>query len=355
MPSSSKPDRLDQSAAPAPPPESRPASSYRVVVLGGGEAGLAVVHALRDTPLAADLALIEPSTYHYTQRDWMKVGTEGAQKEQTRSALSSQIPSSVTWLQRRATYIDTAHQHVLLNSDETVRYDHLVVALGTTALWNRIRGLEEHLGTAGLCSVYGYHLSERTWEMIRAFDGGRAFFTAPSSPYKGGTAPLKILRRAQALWHKTGAAENTELFFTTATPKNDIGPAYAELLDRCAKHSPHVYYGYELCEVRPEQREAVFSVNKGNSRSMDVLRYDLLHVVPPMRPPSLLEQSGLAHESGPLKGYLAVDARSLRHTQFPTVFGVGDAIGIEDEKSAERAREQAYVVAHALHQTTKEQ
>ena len=116
-----------------------------------------------------------------------------------------------------------------------------------------------------------------------------------------------------------------------------------------------MYYGYELCEVRPEQREAVFSVTKGNSSSQDVLRYDLLHVVPPMRPPSLLEQSGLAHESGPRKGYLAVDAGSLRHRRFSAVFGVGDAIGTDDVKTAERAREQADIVARTLLQTTQEE
>jgi sulfide:quinone oxidoreductase len=354
-PSSPQPNRREQSAAPSQPRSPEADASYGVVVLGGGEAGLAVVHALQDTALAADLALIEPSTYHYKQRAWMEVGTMGADKEQTRSALSSRLPSSVTWRQQRATRIDPEHQHVLLDSDETLEYDYLVVALGTNVLWDRIRGLEDHLGTAGLCSVYGYDLSERTWEMIRDFDGGRAFFTAPSSPYKGGTAPLKILRRAQALWHETGAAENTELFFMAATPKEDVDPNYAELLDRSTQGPLHVYHGYELCEVRPEQREAVFSVTKGNTSSQDVLQYDLLHVVPPMRPPSLLEQSGLAHESGPMKGYLAVDAESLRHRQFPTVFGVGDALGLDAVKTAERAREQAEIVARALRRTTQEE
>jgi sulfide:quinone oxidoreductase len=190
--------------------------------------------------------------------------------------------------------------------------------------------------------------------MIRSFDGGRAFFTAPSSPYKGGTAPLKILRRAQALWQETGAAADTELFFTTATPKDDLSPDYAELLAQSAPDTFHVYYGYELCEVRPEQQEAVFSVTKGMSSSQDVLPYDLLHVVPPMRPPALLEESGLAHESGPLKGYLAVDPESLRHTRFPTVFGVGDALGLDAVKTAERAREQATTVARALRRTAPE-
>jgi sulfide:quinone oxidoreductase len=100
--------------------------------------------------------------------------------------------------------------------------------------------------------------------------------------------------------------------------------------------------------VRPERREAVFSVRKGKARSEDVLGYDLLHVVPPMRPPALLEESGLAHQDGPMKGYLAVDPESLRHRRFDIIFGLGDAVGVEGVKTREQAREQATQVARTL-------
>lgn len=358
--SSPKSPSPNKEASHAPDAQSQSPSTYRIVVLGGGEAGLTVVHALSRTDVASRMALIEPSRHHYVQRNWMLVGTKGAQKEHTRSDLRSQIPQSVEWIQKRVTSIDPEQRRVCLASGADLQYDYLVVALGTNVLWHRIRGLQENLGTHGICSVYGYEQAEQTWEMLRAFNGGRAIFTAPSSPYKGGAAPLKILHQAEALWRTTGTRPHTDLYFTIATPKEHIGPEYTDLLPtnrlaQAPREGLHVFAGYDLIEVRPERREAVFSVTKGNSRSRDVLPYDLIHVVPPMRPPALLEHSGLAYERGPMKGYLEVDPASLRHTRFPTVFGVGDAIGIDAVKTGERAREQADTVAHALRRLIRDE
>lgn len=326
-------------------------ASYRIVIVGGGEAGLALLDSLAETDLLPDVALIEPSTSHYDQPAWMRVGTEGMPKEQTRSDVGRRIPSQATWIRDRVTGLVPTTQTITTDSGTEIRYDYLVVALGTEVLWDRIRGLKPNLGARGICSVYGYDQAERTWEMIRAFEGGRALFTAPSSPYKGGTAPMTVLRRAESLWRDLGVRDRTEIFYTTASSAEESEGR----LDRDAEEDLHVYAGYELLEVRPEAGEAVYSVTKGQSQSRDVLRYDLIHVVPPMRPPALVEESGLAYRDGPLKGYMEVDPESLRHRQFSNVFGLGDAIGIEGAKTGERAREQAAAVARTLQRIAEEE
>lgn len=324
-------------------------STYRVVVLGGGQGGLAVLRALREADGADEIALIEPSTVHYDQPAWMRVGTEGLEKEQTRSPEHLHIPPEVTWIQDRGQLIDPDAQVVTLNGGAEVRYEYLVVALGTDVHWDRIRDLKENLGHEGICSVYGYESAEQAWKQIRMFEGGRALFTAPSTPHKSGSAPLRLLFRAEALWRETSVRDRTELYFATASASEAMGSEYEDLLDRSDREDDiHVFPGYDLVEVRPDRREAVFNVSKGASQSQDVLRYDLLHVVPPMRPPALLEQSGLAYSSGPMRGYLEVDPDTLRHPRFKTVFGIGDAVGVAGVKTGERARAQAETVAHAL-------
>lgn len=326
-----------------------PTASHRIVILGGGEAGLTALDALGHTDLTPHLALVEPSDYHYDQPAWMRVGTEGLEKERTRSREDLEVPTDVTWYQQQAARIRPEAQTVTLADDTCIGYDYLLVALGTETHWGRIRHLEEHLGHHGICSAYGYEQAERTWEMIQAFEGGRALFTAPSTPFKGGDAPLQILRNAEAVWRENGVRDQTELYFTTAAHPDLAGDPYAELMEReTARGDLHVYTGYELVDVRPDQQEAVFSVTKGNSQSEAVLPYDLLHVVPPMRPPALLEDSGLAYRDGPMKGYMEIVADTFRHKRFDTVFGIGDAIGVEGVKTGERARRQAQAVAEVL-------
>ena len=332
--------------SPTPPPQ----SSFRFVVLGGGEAGLTLLDELHQWDLTSDVALVEPSAYHFKQREWVRVGTEsGVAKEQTRSEIQDRLPPSVTWIREEATGIAPNEHQVTLGNGTTIHYDYLIVALGTTPDWDRIRGLKEHLGTEGLCSVYGYEQSETTWKLIRSFGGGRALFTAPSPPHKGGIAPLTVLQRAESLWRETGALPHTELFFVTATSPTTAGASYRKMIEREAEEDHiHVYAGYDLVEVRPDRHEAVFVVDKGQSTSKAVLPYDLLHVVPPMRPPALLLESGLAIQDGPMRGYLAVHPDSFRHQQFDTIFGVGDTLGIEGVKTGERARSQALDLAQTL-------
>jgi sulfide:quinone oxidoreductase len=309
-----------------------------IVVLGGGAAGMALLNELDRLGRAGAATLIEPSPDQYDQPEWVRVGTEGTAKEGTRTARRPKLPSATTWIQSRATAILSDAHMVVTEGGPTVHYEYLVVALGIETLWDRIRGLKSSLGSDGICSVYGYEQAEQTWEMIRTFEGGRAIFTAPSTPHKGGHAPFQILRRAESLWEDTGVRDQTELFFATA----------AEEADAASAGTLHVYTSHDLIEVRPTAREAVFTHTKGQSQSQNVLPYDLLHVVPPMRPPTLLEESELAYRDGPLKGYMEVHPESLRHKRFDSVFGIGDAIGVEGVKTGDRARTQAAAVAHTL-------
>ena len=89
-------------------------------------------------------------------------------------------------------------------------------------------------------------------------------------------------------------------------------------------------------------------MSKGVSLTQDVVRYDLIHVVPPMRPPSVIETSPLAYQVGPTRGFLEVNPDTLQHRRYPNVYGVGDVIGVEAEKTGERARRQARQVARRL-------
>jgi sulfide:quinone oxidoreductase len=323
--------------------------SFPIVLLGGGEAGRSLLDALDEAGRADRILLIEPSSNYYYQPDWMRVGTGDLPKEQTQFAMADRVPDATTWLQESVTAIDAEQRLLTTDRGTVVAYDYLVVALGTTPNWDRVRGLEGHLGTHGICSVYGYGHAEQAWEMIQSFSGGRALFTAPSRPHKGGPAPLTILRRAESVWRDTGVHDQTDLFFVTASSPTFAGDAYSELIEREShEETVHVYSGYDLIDVRPERREAVFSVSKGQSQSKDVLPYDLLHVVPPMRPPALLAESDLALQDGPLRGYLPVDPDTFRHPRFDRIFGVGDAIGIEGVKTGERARAQAERLAQTL-------
>ena len=67
----------------------------------------------------------------------------------------------------------------------------------------------------------------------------------------------------------------------------------------------------------------------------------MLHVVPPQVSHAVVANSPLAAANG----FVEVDETTLRHKRFENIFGLGDAAGTSNAKTAAAARVQAPVVA----------
>lgn len=60
------------------------------------------------------------------------------------------------------------------------------------------------------------------------------------------------------------------------------------------------------------------------------LKYEMLHVTPPMGPSSVVKGSPLADEAG----WLDLNKETLQHTRYPNVFGIGDCTSLPTAKTA---------------------
>jgi sulfide:quinone oxidoreductase len=103
-------------------------------------------------------------------------------------------------------------------------------------------------------------------------------------------------------------------------------------------------FGYELVEVRPPEREAVFKTRDGPTTTVT---YDLLHAVPPQSAPDFLKSGPLAVRDDP-KGWVDVDGETLQHRRHPEVFALGDCAGAPNAKTGAAVRKQAPVVVENL-------
>jgi sulfide:quinone oxidoreductase len=76
-----------------------PTTHHRVVVVGGGTAGISVAARLCQGWLNhTDVAIIEPSDKHYYQPLWTLVGGGAAKREQTERNEASVIPRKAKWI-----------------------------------------------------------------------------------------------------------------------------------------------------------------------------------------------------------------------------------------------------------------
>lgn len=329
-------------------------SRHNVIVIGGGTGGISVAARLYRALGNPDVAVIEPSAYHYYQPMWTLVGAGIFPKERSRRLEADVMPPRATWIKENATAIDPERQVVTLGDGQRIGYDFLVVAPGLQIDWDRIEGLRDGLRTEGVCSIYDYEEAERTWTMMRSFEGGSALFTMPGTPIKCGGAPQKIMYLADDLWHKTGVRDRSTITFASAKGGIFPVPAFRTVLEQVVlRKGIETKFEHDLIRLRPDAKEAVFRVShrptNGEKTSEEVvLPYDFIHVTPPMSAPDFIKESPLSHQSGTLKGWMDVDPYTLQHTAYPNVFGLGDVAGIPTSKTGAAIRKQAPVVSKNL-------
>lgn len=317
---------------------------HHVLIIGGGAAGISVAARLtRGRQALSDVAVIEPSEKHYYQPLWTLVGAGLARKEASERSEAAVMPRNVTWIRDAAATIDAEQKIVTTAGGRTISYDWLVVAAGLQINWDKIPGLREAVGHAGVCSNYSYATVDSTWNAIRSFQGGRAIFTNPSGAVKCGGAPQKIMYLADDWFRKRGVRDQAEVIYASALPVIFAVEPYRSALEKVAQRKQiDCRFQHELIEVRAESREAVF--RQLDTKELVVLKYDLLHVTPPMGPPSFLATSMLADADG----WVAVDPATLQHVRHPHVFALGDCSNLPTSKTAAAIRKQTPVVVENL-------
>ncbi|WP_037582909.1 NAD(P)/FAD-dependent oxidoreductase [Stigmatella aurantiaca] len=322
---------------------------FRVVLIGGGTAGITVAARLRRQGVT-DMAIIEPSRKHYYQPLWTLVGAGVARAEDSERDEADFIPQGVRWIQERAEEVDPVAREVLTHSGLRVGYDFLVVAPGIQLDWDKVRGLREALQTPCVSSNYGFQLAPKTWEMIRGFQGGTALFTHPATPVKCAGAPQKIMYLAADHWRRTGLSERVKVLFGSGGKVLFGVKPFAEVLQGVVtRYGIDTRFQHNLVEVRGDRREAVFEVPRPEGGVAQVtLSYDFLHVTPPQSAPDFIQRGPLSHQQGPNKGWVKADKYTLQHPDFPEVFALGDASDLPTSRTGAAIRSQAPVLVENL-------
>ncbi len=324
---------------------SRRGIHQRILIIGGGTAGLSVAARLRQAGVS-EVGLLEPSSRHYYQPLWTLVGAGLVRAEATVRPEAAYIPRGVRWIQDAAVDIDPVRHSVATRSGTNVSYDFLIVAPGIQLDWDKIPGLREALRTPYVSSNYAYELAPKTWELIRAFRGGTALFTSPGTPIKCAGGPQKIMYLAADHFRRQGVRASV-VFGHAGAAIFGVKEFAAVLMQVVERYGIDVHYQRELAEIHPDRREAVFTVKNDPAGGRETIPYDLLHVVPPMSAPDFLKQSPLAVGDSAL-GWAKVDKYTLQSPDYPNIFALGDAASTPNSKTGAAIRKQAPVLVANL-------
>ncbi|KAF9583889.1 hypothetical protein BGW38_008205 [Lunasporangiospora selenospora] len=321
-------------------------SNYKVVVIGGGSAGLSVASTLSNTLGDKAVAVVDPADVHYYQPLWTFVGAGLKTLEDSRMAMSDVMPEKAQWIKDSVATFKPDSNSIVLASGESISYDYLVVAAGIQVNWGKIKNLPETLGKNGVSSNYSPQSVEKTSEFIHSFKGGNALFTMPSTPIKCAGAPQKIMYLADEYWRKAGVRDQTKINYYTGLGKIFAIDKYAnELLKICKARNLNINYTTDLVEIRPDSKEAVFNVLAGEAKGTTLtVPYEFMHVTPPMGAPDFIKSSSLSNADG----WVDVNKETLRHNKYANVYAIGDCSSLPTSKTAAAITAQSAVLKNNL-------
>jgi sulfide:quinone oxidoreductase len=315
---------------------------FQLLIVGGGAAGVSVANNMHRQNSQISIGLIEPSETHYYQPGFTIVGAGAYTLERTQKKQIDLIHPSVTWIKGSAESFIPSDNLVTLVSGETISYDYLVVCPGIQLDWDKISGLKETLGKNNVCSNYAPEYVEYTWQCLQSVQSGTALFTQPPMPIKCAGAPQKIMYLAADYFRKKGILKQFTIEFCNAGPALFGVPFFAKALHKVVEdYGIQLNFNHNLVAIDGDTRTAVFEVTDSDGAKQRVRKaFDMIHVTPPQSAPDFIKRSPLANSAG----WVDVNERTLQHTQYPNVFGLGDATTTPNAKTAAAVRKQVPVV-----------
>ncbi|KAG0645792.1 Heavy metal tolerance 2 [Hyphodiscus hymeniophilus] len=326
--------------------------NHKIVVVGGGSAGLAISHQLlRQGKFSQDdIAVVDPASWHHYQPGWTLVGGGLKTKESLRKPLSSLIDPKLRFYNTGVDGFSPDDNFITLRNGEKINYDHLVVVPGIIVDSSSVRGLSDALSNPDsfVSSTYHYDNCDKVFGTIQKLRKGRAIFTQPAGIIKCAGAPQKIMWLALDHWKRAGlydvknpSTSAINITFATGLPTMFGVPKYSAKLEelrieRCVDG----LFQHDLIAI--DGNTATFA--RPDGKAQVTKKFDLLHVVPKNRPHDFIKSSVIANDAG----FVDVNEDTLRHQRYHNIWSAGDASNLPTSKTVAAITGQAPVLVRNL-------
>ena len=139
----------------------------KILIIGGGAAGISVAARLRRKLNKAEITLVDPADKHFYQPGFTFIGAGIWKADDVWMKQEKLIPSGVKWIKDSVVEVDAAHNSATLKNGAKLSYDFLVLCPGLQENWSLIQGIsKETLGEGNAHSIYDWQGSYKTWTAV---------------------------------------------------------------------------------------------------------------------------------------------------------------------------------------------
>lgn len=336
----------------------------KIVIVGGGAAGITMAAYLTDMLRHDDITIIEPNEIHHYQPGYTMVAAGTFKPDEILKSTQNLIPHGVKWVKDKVVELEPESNHVVTGKNGKIAYDFLVLVPGCVTDFTQIEGIsKESLGVGNVHTIYDFEGASKTYAALQQLPDrkeGKLVFTDTYTKLKCGGAPKKItlLTEDYLKKHKSRDGFQMEYYCNSTnlmTPKI-FGDRLQELYD---ERDVEVHFLRRLVGVDTSAKKATFQVLAEPTQAhlpvdastrLETVDYDFLHFTPPMGAPDFVKNSPLAIREGSLRhgGWVDVDNETLVQTNYKNIIVLGDVAGLGTSKTGAAIRMQAPIAAANL-------
>ena len=297
----------------------------RLLVLGGGTAGTMIVNHLRRKlpPSEWSITVVDRDDDHYYQPGYLFMPFGTYTPEQVVKGRHTFIPDGVELVFGEIDRVDAQANTVLLEGGQTLAYDFLVVATGTTPRPDQTPGMLGEQWRKSVFDFYSFEGSRALAAAMGSFDHGRLVIHITEMPIKCPVAPLEFAFLADAWLRERGIRDQVELVYATPLSGAFTQPIASQHLGAMLEERKILVEPDFMIESVDNERKSIVSYDERE------VPFDLLVTIPLNMGADFVARSGLGDELN----YVPVDKHTLQSTKHTNIFAVGDASNIPASKA----------------------
>lgn len=355
----------------------------KIVIVGGGLAGIATAARLKSSASNLDITIIEPNLQSATYQPGNTfIGAGLYQKSDVLYNTVDFLPKEITFIHDKVIDFYPENNQVVTSQKKVIGYDFLVISAGMVLDFEKIKGLEElqemytvdesskindFFKDSMVSTVYNVNSAEQTWKNMQTIieeakkgKNLKALFTHPNTAIKCGGAPKKMMYLMNARLEEAKVRKNVELSLYAYPSKMFAVKEYEEAIIKQYEERQMLWHlNHNLIELNLKDKIATFDKSWQEKGEYDEdleeyemvekheyveISYDFMHLTPPMKAPKEIAHSEVASANG----WIPVNQETLQHVKYANIFSLGDIAAVALGKTGGSVRKQYKIVANNI-------